>query len=113
MMAMNNTYYHFIKDIESDDDLGAKESGLRMESVTNPAINQTEFDMYCLAVSILHGCNYCCNVHSRKLRAKGVTDGMIGDIARIVSVLKAARDTLDIERMRSYDFIVREESIGV
>lgn len=111
IMAMNNIYYHFSKDIDNNS-LGSKPSGLSMQSLTNFVENKTEFEMYCLAISILHGCNYCCNVHTAKLREKGISDEIISDIARIVAILKATRDTLDIERMRSYDFIAREETIG-
>ncbi len=110
MMSMNNTYYHFIYDI-NDQAIEKHESGLSMETILNPSVSKTELEMYCLAVSILHGCKYCCSVHTNKLKNRGIEQTVIEDIAKIVAILKATRDTMDIERMRSYDFIVREESI--
>ncbi len=110
MMSMNNTYYNFAHNV-SVIDLANINSGLHMQSVLHPMVDPMDFELYCLAVSILNGCKYCVDVHTKKLIKRGFEILSISYIARIVSVLRATRDSLEIERMRSYDFIAREPSI--
>ena len=109
-MSMISTYHKFSKAIE-DDEIRKMASLLSLENLSNHNIDAKDFSMYCLAVAIINGCEYCMNVRIKKLKDSGCSPEVIRDIGRIVSVLKAAGDVLEIERMRSYEFIVREENL--
>jgi alkyl hydroperoxide reductase subunit D len=110
IMTMNNCFYSF-KDLSNDDEITNLESGLEMTTIVNPGIDMKLFEMICLALSILNKCKYCINVHQHKLLKQNVKKNTFMEIARIVSVLSATVVAIDIEKMRSYDFIVREASV--
>lgn len=110
MMSMNNTFYNF-KEMSGDDEIKNAESGLMMNTINNVSIEMKIFEMCCLAVSILNKCEYCIKVHQKKLSKRGVTKEAFMEIARVVSVLSAAVSVVEIERLRSYDFIAREANI--
>ncbi|WPX96350.1 carboxymuconolactone decarboxylase family protein [Candidatus Bandiella euplotis] len=109
-MSMTNTYYNFSKKI-NDEEIRKMSSLLSLENLNSHNIDEKDFSMYCLAASIINGCEYCINIHIKKLREQGCSPETIRDIGRIVSVIKAAGDVLEIERMRSYEFMVREENL--
>ncbi|MBI1954624.1 MAG: carboxymuconolactone decarboxylase family protein [Proteobacteria bacterium] len=69
------------------------------------------FKMCCLAISILNRHEYCSNLYINSLLKDGVTREEIIFIAKIVTTLRATRDALEIERLRSYEFAAREFSI--
>jgi alkyl hydroperoxide reductase subunit D len=108
-MSMTNTYYSFARKLENEE-IKKMPSALSLNNLSTHNIDEKDFAMYCLAASIVNNCEYCVNIHTNKLLEMGCSFEMIRDIGRIVSVIKAAGDVLEIERMRSYDFIVREES---
>jgi len=110
MMSMNNIFYNF-KDILGDEEIDKMDSGLEMHSIHNINIDMKIFEMCCLAVSILNKCQYCVKVHENKLAKRGVTKESMLEVAKITSVLTATVTAMDIERLRSYDFILRGASV--
>ena len=86
-------------------------SHLSLSNLTNHNIDKKDFSKYCLSASIINGCHYCMDIHIKNLKKYNCSPKTIRDIGRIVSIIKAAGDVLEIERMRSYDFVVREESL--
>ena len=108
-ISMTSMYHNFTKGVD-DELIKSMPSNLSLSNLTSHNIDEKDFSMYCLVASIVYGCNYCMNAHIKKLRKHNCSSETIRDIGRIVSVIKAAGDVLEIERMRSYDFIVREES---
>jgi alkyl hydroperoxide reductase subunit D len=110
MMSMNNILYNF-KDMSSNAEVCNMNSGLTMASLNNIGIDMKIFEMCCLAVSILNKCKHCIKVHEGKLIKKGVIPESLLEIARVTSVLAATVTAMDIEKLRSYDFILREASV--
>lgn len=108
-MSMTNTYHNFSKKV-NDEEIRKMPSPFSLDSLATYNINEKDFTIYCLVASIINNCEFCINAHVGKLRKKGCSSEMICDIGRVVSVIKATADVLDIERMRSYNFIVREEN---
>lgn len=111
MMAMNNCFYNF-KDMNENEEIKSADSGLEMSMLQNIDVNMKLFEMSCLAVSILNKCKYCINIHQKKLSKKNVNANAFLEIARIVSTLSAAVTAMNIEKLRSYDFVVREASVN-
>lgn len=110
MMSMNNCLYGF-KDLSVDEEIKAFDSELDMTTIANPGNEMMLFEMSCLAISILNKCKHCIEVHQKKLLKRNVSKNTFMEIARIVSVLSAAAVAIDIEKLRSYDFVVREASV--
>ena len=97
LMAMNNVYYratHFLRDHGDYQKMPAR---LRMQAIGNPGVDKLDFELWCLAVSAVHGCEACVASHERVLREKGATPGMIQDALRIAAVVHALAVTLDGE----------------
>jgi alkyl hydroperoxide reductase subunit D len=110
MMSMNNIFYNF-KDMSEDHEIDGIDSGLSMTSLHDIGVDMKTFEMCCLAASILNKCKYCIKVHEKKLTNKGTAKGTFVEIAKVVSIISAAAVAMDIERLRSYDFVVREASV--
>ncbi len=110
IMSMNNIYYAFTQAVENEE-IKQLPSALQMDVINNSGIDQTDFEMYMLGVSILNSCDYCINVHTRKLLKKGIELAAINNIGRIVSVLKAVSDVLYLESLRNYELTPRSENI--
>jgi alkyl hydroperoxide reductase subunit D len=110
IMLQNNCYFKFAQGCENEE-VKKLPSDMFMAITSNPPVESLNFEMYMLVASILGGCEHCCNVHTRKLTKKGVEPITIRNIARITAVVKAAAEILEIERIRSYDFMVRGESL--
>ena len=62
LMAMNNVYYRFRHMIakEAYEKMPAR---LRMQRIARPASNKTDFELFCLAVSAINGCETCIRSH--------------------------------------------------
>src|SRR5258708_40190372 len=62
LMGMNNIYYRFRHMIakESYERMPAR---LRMQRFAKPATNKADFELFCLAVSAINGCEMCVRPH--------------------------------------------------
>lgn len=109
MMSMNNMFYNF-KSMTDDAEIEQMESRLKMSSLQSLNVDMKAFEMCCLAVSIFNKCHYCIKIHQKKLLKRNVSKETLLAIGRIVAVLFATVTAIDIESLRSYDFIVRGEA---
>jgi len=89
IMAMNNVYYRFLHMLE-DDEVGKLPAKLRMQVIGKPGIDKTTFEIYCLAVSAIAGCQNCIKSHAHELRKAGLSAEAIQSAARIAAVINAA-----------------------
>lgn len=86
IMAMLNVYYRFRHMINNDDEYRA--AGLRMTSLSRPALGKERFEMLAFAVSVLNGCETCIRSHEKVLRDAGLSVDKIHDLARLAAVVK-------------------------
>ncbi|MCB9599111.1 MAG: carboxymuconolactone decarboxylase family protein [Sandaracinus sp.] len=89
LMGMNNVYYrfrHFMEgsEVEGDYKLPAR---LRMNRIARPAGDKVAFELYCLAVSAINGCEACVRSHEAVVRKGGMTADEVHDAVRIAAVL--------------------------
>jgi alkyl hydroperoxide reductase subunit D len=106
IMALNNTYFGFLAMLGETYTVG----DLSMEVLKNPGIDKLEFEMYLLAVSLVHNCQYCVRFHEGKLSKKGIDKVTIQNIGKIAAVLKSVAQVLEMENLRIYDFVLRGEN---
>ena len=88
IMAMNNVYYralHLMRNAE----YRTMPSRLRMNVIANPGAPKTDFEIWCLAVSAIHGCGMCLDAHEAELKARGVPAPAILAALRIGAVVSA------------------------
>lgn len=89
IMGMLNTYYRFRYMVEKEDDY--RVAGLRMTSLSKPALGKETFEMLALAVSIVNGCQSCVRSHEQVLRDAGVAVDKIHELARMAAVVKGIK----------------------
>lgn len=104
--TMASTYYNFTH-VVSDEEYKSMTSSFKMDSYLDPAISKTDYELYCFATSVLINCSYCLDHHISKLYSLGVSKSAINNVSKMVAVLRGAKKALEIESIRSYDFIVR------
>ncbi len=73
-------------------------------------VEDVDFALYSLCAAILYNCRHCIKQYTDSLLKYGLGIESISKVAKLAAVLKSAADALEIESVRSYDFIVREEN---
>lgn len=89
VMTMNNVYYRFVH-LAANPDYGQMPSKLRMNVIGSPGIEKEDFELFCLAVSVMNGCGMCVDSHEKVLKTHRVPAEAIQSAARIAAVMKAA-----------------------
>jgi lipoyl-dependent peroxiredoxin subunit D len=96
LMAMNNVYYRF-RHIVGKPTYGDRPARLRMTRLARPATNKTDFELFCLAVSAINGCESCVRAHEKVVIEGGLSEDQVHDAVRIAAVIHAAAVALELE----------------
>ena len=96
IMAQNNIYFRALALMKNQDYRGLR-SRLRMGLVFKPGVPKDDFDLWCVAVSAIHGCPDCLNAHEAPLRARGVAADAVLAALRIAAVVHAISRVLAAE----------------
>ena len=96
IMGMNNIFYRFrhIIDREEYSNIPAR---LRMQAIRSHGGDPLDFELCCLAVSSINGCEACVKSHEAVLREKGLQEETILASVRIAATLHAVAGILDAE----------------
>jgi lipoyl-dependent peroxiredoxin subunit D len=89
LMGMNNIYYRFRHMVEKEA-YTTKRPGLRMNRMVQVLTNKVDFELICLAVSAINGCETCVQSHERVVLEGGISEDQVHDAIRIASVIHAA-----------------------
>lgn len=95
LMSMNNIYYRFRHMIEIEE-YSKKPARLRMQRIAKPATTKTDFELFCLAVSAINGCESCIRSHEHVVIEGGLSDDQVHDAVRVAAVIHAAAVSLEI-----------------
>lgn len=87
LMAMTNVYYRF-RHLVGRPSYGQKPARLRMQRVAKPAGNRLDFELLCLAVSALNGCESCIRAHEEAVLAGGLTEDQVHDAVRVAAIIR-------------------------
>lgn len=96
IMGMNNIYYRFVH-MSSNPKYGTIPARLRMNAIRTHGSSPTDFELWCLAVSAINGCETCIDSHERVVRERGIGEETVLAAIRIASVLHAVAVVLDAE----------------
>lgn len=89
LMAMNNAWYLFVE-IADDDALKSLPAGLHMNAYANHSgVSKKQFEMYCLAASIIGKCHFCVKAHYDTLKKEGMTTSELQHVGKIAAVINA------------------------
>ncbi|MGH6955678.1 MAG: carboxymuconolactone decarboxylase family protein [Caulobacteraceae bacterium] len=96
IMAQNNVYFRALTLLKNQEYRSLR-ARLRMRIVSNPGVEGIDFDLWCVAVSAIHGCPDCLDAHEGKLKARGVDPLAIQAALRIAAVTHAVSRVLAAE----------------
>jgi alkyl hydroperoxide reductase subunit D len=82
LMGMNNVYYRF-RHLVGREEYGPKPARLRMQRLVQVATNKADFELFCLVVSAINGCETCIQSHERVVLEGGLTEDQVHDAIRI------------------------------
>lgn len=95
IMGMNNVYYRF-RHMIGKESYGQKPARLRMQRIAKVATNKADFELFCLAVSAINGCEMCLQSHESVVVGAGLTEDAVHDAARIAATIQAAAIALEV-----------------
>ena len=95
LMGMNNVYYRF-KHMVARDEYAQKPARLRMQRLAQVVTNKTDFELFCLAVSAINGCESCVRSHERVVVEGGLTEDHVNDAVRIAATLHGVAVALEM-----------------
>jgi len=93
IMAQNNIYFRALTLIK-DQSYRTLRARIRMRIVSDPGVPKDDFDLWCVAVSAIHGCPDCLDAHIGSLRSRGVEPIAVQTALRIAAVTHAASRVL-------------------
>jgi alkyl hydroperoxide reductase subunit D len=93
IMAQNNVYFRALALLKNQEYRGLR-SRLRMGVTFNPGVPKDDFDLWCVAVSAIHGCPDCLDAHEGALRGRGVGAEAVQTALRIAAVIHAVSRVL-------------------
>ncbi|HEY3797280.1 MAG TPA: carboxymuconolactone decarboxylase family protein [Caulobacteraceae bacterium] len=96
IMAQNNVYWRAL-DLLKNQEYRALRARLRMRIASNPGAPKDDFDLWCVAVSAIHGCPDCLDAHEGALRERGMDPTRIQTALRIAAVVHAATRVMAAE----------------
>ncbi len=96
LMAMNNVLYRF-RHMIAKESYTTMPARLRMQRLAQPETSKLDFELMCLAVSAIHGCELCVRSHENSLVEMGASEAQVFDAVRIASVVFAASVALNLD----------------
>jgi alkyl hydroperoxide reductase subunit D len=94
LMAMNNVYYRF-RHMVGKPAYAQKPARLRMQRIAQPLASKVDFELLCLAVSAVNGCEACVRSHEQVVVEGGLDEEHVHDAIRIASVVHATAVALE------------------
>jgi lipoyl-dependent peroxiredoxin subunit D len=98
LMAMNNVYYRF-RHMIGRETYSSKPARLRMNRIARPLGSKADFELFCLAVSAINGCEACVRSHENVVVTAGVSEDQVHDAVRVAATIQAAAVSLEIESL--------------
>ena len=95
LMAMNNVYYRF-RHMVGKESYSQMPARLRMQRIARPATNKTDFELFCLAVSAINGCEMCVRSHEDVVVKGGLSEDQVHDAIRIAATINATALSLEL-----------------
>jgi alkyl hydroperoxide reductase subunit D len=95
LMAMNNVFYRF-RHMVGKDSYSQMPARLRMQRIARPLASKVDFELICLAVSAINGCESCVRSHEAAVLEGGLTEQHVLDAVRVAATVQAAAVSLEI-----------------
>jgi alkyl hydroperoxide reductase subunit D len=100
LMAMNNVYYRF-RHLVGKPSYSQMPARLRMQRIAKPLTNKADFELFCLAVSAINGCEMCIRSHEEVVLNGGISEEQVHDAIRVAATINAAAVAIELPVMDS------------
>ena len=100
LMAMNNVYYRF-RHMVGKESYSTKPARLRMNWIAKPLSNKADFELFCLAVSAINGCEMCVRSHEQVVVDHGLSEDQVHDAVRIAATMQATAVSLEMSELQT------------
>jgi alkyl hydroperoxide reductase subunit D len=98
MMSMTNVYYRF-RHLVGKPSYDAHPPRMRMNRLAQIKTEKPTFELMCLAVSAINGCEVCIRRHEASVLESGLTEAHVNDAVRIAATMAAAATALELQRL--------------
>lgn len=88
IMGMNNIWYRFTH-LAENEKYRTTPARLRMQIIRTHGSDPADFELWCLAVSTINGCQACVNSHEKVVREKGLSEEAVAAAVRIAATFHA------------------------
>ncbi|HET8797028.1 MAG TPA: carboxymuconolactone decarboxylase family protein [Thermoanaerobaculia bacterium] len=95
LMAMNNVYYRF-RHMVGKPSYSQMPARLRMQRIAKPLTGKADFELFCLAVSAINGCEMCIRSHEEVVLQGGISEEQVHDAIRIAATMNAAAVAIEL-----------------
>jgi lipoyl-dependent peroxiredoxin subunit D len=95
LMAMNNVYYRF-RHMVGKPEYAEKPARLRMQRLAQVATSKADFELFCLAVSAINGCEACLRAHEEVVVGAGLNTDQVHDAVRIAATMHGVAVALEM-----------------
>ena len=99
LMGMNNIFYrsrHMLGAGGNNDTYEKLPARLRMQRIGAPASTKLDFELFCIAVSAINGCEVCLKAHEKTVIDGGLTEQHVLDAIRIAATVHGVAAGLDL-----------------
>jgi lipoyl-dependent peroxiredoxin subunit D len=110
LMGMNNVYYRF-RHYVGKPSYGDKPARLRMQRIAKPSTNKVDFELFCLAVSAVNGCETCIRAHEKVVVDGGLTEDQVHEAIRIAASVHGAAVALEVAEDLAVSSVAAEATI--
>ncbi len=100
LMAMNNVYYRF-RHLVGKSSYNQMPARLRMQRIARPATNKADFELFCLAVSAINGCEACIRSHEAVVLQGEISEEQVHDAIRIAAAVNAAAVAIELPALEA------------
>jgi lipoyl-dependent peroxiredoxin subunit D len=95
LMGMNNIYYRF-RHMIGKPEYSEKPARLRMQRLAQVATSKADFELFCLAVSAINGCEMCLRAHEEVVLGAGLSTDQVHDAVRIAATMHGVAVALEM-----------------
>lgn len=95
IMAMNNVAYRAKGWL--GDDYAQVRVGLRMNVISNPGVDQVDFELWSTVASVINGCEHCTHAHEQKIRGEGLTKEQVWEAIKVASTVQGVAQAIQID----------------
>ena len=95
IMAMNNVAYRAKGYLGAD--YSQVKVGLRMNVISNPGVEKSDFELWSLAVSTINGCEHCTIAHDKVVRGEGLSKEQVWEAVKVAATLQGVAQAVQIK----------------